>query len=121
MLSQIQRFEVIAMEVCPYLEETFKILGRSWNGLILHYLSTCDEHKAHFSEMKRDLSPITNRALSLKMAELCQAQLIYKDVISETPPSVCYHLTEKGGALAQALEPLETWAHDYIELNESAQ
>ncbi|REA65626.1 transcriptional regulator, partial [Staphylococcus pseudintermedius] len=22
------------MEVCPYLEETFKILGRSWNGLI---------------------------------------------------------------------------------------
>lgn len=40
------------MEVCPYLEETFKILGRSWNGLILHYLSTCDGYKAHFSEMK---------------------------------------------------------------------
>lgn len=48
MLSQIQRFEVIAMEVCPYLEETFKILGRSWNGLILHYLSTCDEQKHTF-------------------------------------------------------------------------
>ncbi|MBD4415855.1 transcriptional regulator, partial [Xanthomonas citri pv. citri] len=27
------------MEVCPYLEETFKILGRSWNGLIINYLS----------------------------------------------------------------------------------
>ena len=25
------------MEVCPYLEETFKILGRSWNGLIINY------------------------------------------------------------------------------------
>ncbi|MDN8760695.1 transcriptional regulator, partial [Staphylococcus aureus] len=27
------------MEICPYLEETFKIVGRSWNGLIINYLS----------------------------------------------------------------------------------
>ncbi|ARJ50288.1 winged helix-turn-helix transcriptional regulator [Staphylococcus lutrae] len=109
------------MEVCPYLEETFKILGRSWNGLILHYLSTCDDYKAHFSEMKRDLTPITNRALSMKVAELAEAGLVTKVVISNTPPSVCYHLTEKGVALAKALEPLESWAHDYIELKEEVQ
>ncbi|ADV06314.1 helix-turn-helix domain-containing protein [Staphylococcus pseudintermedius] len=108
------------MEVCPYLEETFKILGRSWNGLILHYLSTCDGYKAHFSEMKRHLRPITNRALSMKVAELADAELLTKEVISTNPPSVCYHLTEKGVALARALEPLETWAHDYIDLEEKA-
>ncbi|PXA49863.1 transcriptional regulator, partial [Staphylococcus pseudintermedius] len=29
-------------------------------------------------------------------------------------------LTEKGVALARALEPLETWAHDFIDLEEKA-
>ena len=43
------------MEVCPYLEETFKILGRSWNGLIINYLSRCEDQSAHFSDLKRDL------------------------------------------------------------------
>ncbi|AVP35494.1 transcriptional regulator [Staphylococcus felis] len=109
------------MEVCPYLEETFKILGRSWNGLIMHYLSTCPEHKAHFSEMKRDLKPITNRALSLKVAELAEAGLLTKEVISQNPPSVCYHLTEKGKDLAIALKPLEDWAHEHVELTENPQ
>ena len=58
------------MEVCPYLEETFKVIVRSWNGLILNYLSRCDERSAHFSDMKRDLRRITPRALSLKLTEL---------------------------------------------------
>ncbi|MDT0701295.1 winged helix-turn-helix transcriptional regulator [Staphylococcus chromogenes] len=106
------------MEVCPYLEKTFKILGRSWNGLILHYLSTCPEHRAHFSEMKRDLHPITNRALSLKVTELAEWGLITKHIISETPPSVCYELTQKGIDLAIALKPLENWAHDHVTLPE---
>lgn len=106
------------MEVCPYLEKTFKILGRSWNGLILHYLSTCPEHRAHFSEMKRDLHPITNRALSLKVTELAEWGLITKHIISENPPSVCYELTKKGIDLAIALKPLEKWAHDHVTLPE---
>ncbi|MGV3244478.1 winged helix-turn-helix transcriptional regulator [Staphylococcus sp. 11261D007BR] len=107
------------MEVCPYLEETFKVLGRSWNGLILHYLSKCPNQKAHFSEMKRDLKPITNRALSLKVAELAEAGLLTKEVISENPPSVCYHLTDKGMELAKALKPLEDWAHKHIQLDDT--
>ncbi|MDO5376199.1 winged helix-turn-helix transcriptional regulator [Staphylococcus rostri] len=108
------------MEVCPYIEETFKILGRSWNGLILHYLAKCPGEHAHFSDIKRDLKPITNRALSLKLSELADAQLLIKEVVSETPPSVCYHLTEKGSALAKALVPLEDWAHTHMELKQEA-
>ncbi|MCO4331466.1 winged helix-turn-helix transcriptional regulator [Staphylococcus hyicus] len=106
------------MEVCPYLQETFKILGRSWNGLILHYLSTCSEHKAHFSQLQRDLQPITNRALSIKLTELADRGLVTKQVISETPPSVCYHLTQKGIDLAHALKPLEEWAHHHVSLED---
>lgn len=107
------------MEMCPYLEETFKVIGRSWNGLILNYLSRCNDKAAHFSDMKRDLKPITPRALSLKLTELSEWGLVEKKVVTTTPLSVEYHLTNKGYELAQALVPLEEWAQRNVELEEN--
>ncbi len=72
------------MEVCPYLEETFKILGRSWNGLIINYLSRCNDCSYKFSHMKRDLKTITPRALSLKLSELAQWELVEKKSFHES-------------------------------------
>lgn len=106
------------MEVCPYLEETFKILGRSWNGLIINYLSRCPEHQAHFTEMKRDLKTITPRSLSLKLTELSDWGLLTKDIVSTDPVTIVYKLTDKGISLAQALEPIEAWAQAHIQLEE---
>lgn len=108
--------EVIAMEVCPYLEETFKIVGRSWNGLIINYLSRCTEKSAHFSDMKRDLKTITPRALSIKLTDLTEWGLVEKNVVSTSPMNILYQLTDKGDALAAALVPMEEWAQEYIEL-----
>lgn len=105
------------MEVCPYLEETFKILGRSWNGLIINYLSRCNDNSAHFSDMKRDLKTITPRALSIKLSELADWQLVEKRIISTSPVAIIYVLTEKGQALAQALHPIEEWAQNYVDLS----
>ena len=109
------------MEICPYLEETFKIVGRSWNGLIINYLSRCADYTAHFSDMKRDLKTITPRALSIKLTELGEWELVDKKVISTRPVSIVYELTDKGKALAEALRPIEAWARDYVtlELNDS--
>lgn len=109
------------MEVCPYLEETFKIIGRSWNGLILNYLSRCPEQSAHFSDMKKDLKTITPRSLSLKLSELMEWELIEKNIVSKAPLSIVYHLTDKGAALAEALVPMEEWAQKYIELESEDQ
>lgn len=106
------------MEVCPYLEETFKILGRSWNGLIINYLSHCKEDSAHFSDMKRDLKTITPRALSIKLSELVEWELIEKNIVSTSPVAIVYVLTEKGKALAQALGPIEQWAQNYVDLED---
>lgn len=106
------------MEVCPYLEETFKILGRSWNGLIINYLSRCNDCSAHFSDMKRDLKTITPRALSLKLSELAQWELVEKQIISTSPVQIIYVLTEKGKALAEALNPIEAWAQSYVDLTD---
>ncbi|WP_203247230.1 winged helix-turn-helix transcriptional regulator [Sporosarcina beigongshangi] len=98
------------MEVCPYLESCFEILGRRWNGLIIHYLSNCPDFTAHFSDMKRDLNDITPRSLSLKLTELAEHDLIIKKVTAESPVTISYHLSEKGQQLAIALQPVHKWA-----------
>ncbi|MFS0690638.1 helix-turn-helix domain-containing protein [Sporosarcina sp. 179-K 8C2 HS] len=107
------------MKVCPYLESCFEILGRRWNGLIIHYLSNCPEFTAHFSDMKRDLPEITPRALSMKLTELSEHGLVVKKVTEGTPVIISYHLSEAGQQLALALQPIQAWAQRHIELDVS--
>lgn len=104
------------MKVCPYLESSFEILGRRWNGLIIHYLSNCLDFTAHFSHMKRDLNDITPRSLSLKLTELSEHGLVVKKVTAGTPVMISYHLSEKGQQLAIALQPVHKWAQENIDL-----
>lgn len=104
---------MIVLNVCPYLQYSFEILGKKWNGLIVHYLSLCPDSSAHFSEIKRDLSEISPRALSLKLSELMEYGLIDKKVTNGSPVNIYYKLTEKGLALTKALEPIQKWAQMY--------
>jgi DNA-binding HxlR family transcriptional regulator len=101
------------LNVCPYLQYSFEILGKKWNGLIIHYLSLCPDGSAHFSEIKRDLLEISPRALSLKLSELMEYELIEKKVTNGSPVIIMYKLTEKGLSLTQALEPVQKWAQLY--------
>lgn len=108
---------MIQIKVCPYLEACFDVLGRRWNGLIIHYLSNCTDYTAHFSQMKQDLNDITPRSLSMKLTELAEYGLVIKKVTDGTPISITYHLTEKGQQLAIALQPIQAWAQKNIELD----
>ncbi len=67
--------------------------------------------------MKRDLNDITPRSLSLKLTELAECDLVVKKVTTGTPVTITYHLTEKGQQLAIALEPIQAWAQQNIELD----
>ncbi|MEK3889087.1 winged helix-turn-helix transcriptional regulator [Bacillus sp. FSL K6-3431] len=104
------------MNICPYLESSFQILGRKWNGLIIHYLSLCKDSTAHFSDIKRDLTDITPRALSMKLSELSEHGLVDKKVIGLSPVIISYELTIKGQSLAQALKPIQEWAQQYQQI-----
>lgn len=101
--------------ICPYLTYSFQILGKKWNGLILHYLSLLPEREAHFSDFRRDLPEITPRVLSMKLQELQEYGLIEKHVTAGTPVTIVYRLTEKGWALTDALKPIQQWARQYGE------
>lgn len=109
--------EVILIKICPYLESSFEILGRRWNGLIIHYLFNCPDYTAHFSGMKRDLPDITSRALSMKLTELAEHNLVVKNVTSGTPVIISYQLTEIGQELSLALQPIQAWAQKNIVLD----
>ncbi|RDW21255.1 winged helix-turn-helix transcriptional regulator [Oceanobacillus chungangensis] len=98
------------MKVCPYIEASFQILGKKWNGQIVHYLSLCEHEMAHFSDIKRDLAGITSRALSLKLSELAEDGIVDKVVEGGTPVTITYVLTEKGSSLAKSLKPIQEWA-----------
>ncbi|QDI90475.1 transcriptional regulator [Salicibibacter halophilus] len=102
------------MKVCPYIEASFQIIGKKWNGQIVHYLSLCEDVNAHFSEIKSDLAGITSRALSLKLSELIEDGLVKKLVENDSPVTISYELTEKGVSLAESLKPLQAWAQYYM-------
>ena len=106
------------MQICPYLESCFEILGRRWNGLIIHYLANCPDYTAKFSDMKRDLKDITPRSLSMKLTELAEHDLVVKKVTAGTPVTIWYHLSDKGKQLAVALQPIQAWAQQNLKLDD---
>ncbi|WP_420491552.1 winged helix-turn-helix transcriptional regulator, partial [Neobacillus drentensis] len=105
--------EVIVIKICPYLEYSFQILGKKWNGLIIHYLSLCENNSTSFTEMVQAISNITPRVLSMRLTELIEYGLVKKDVIDTPHVTISYKLTEKGQALVSALQPIQNWAIDF--------
>ncbi|MFK4996642.1 winged helix-turn-helix transcriptional regulator [Bacillus sp. N9] len=105
------------MQICPFLESSFQILGRKWNGLIIHYLSLCNNHTAHFSDIQKDLKGITPRALSMKLSS-SGSMGSSKKITGTTTVIISYELTEKGRALAEALQPIQKWAQQYQQIKE---
>lgn len=107
------------MKVSPYIEASFQVLGKKWNGQLVHYLSLCENQTARFSDIKRDIKGITSRSLSLKLSELAEEGLVEKAVESGASGAM-YRLTEKGSALADSLQPLQQWARQYMEIERQA-
>lgn len=101
-------------KACPYVEYAFNILGKKWNGVIIHYLSQCEHNSSHFTELRTNIPHITPRALSAKLIELMREGLLEKKIVITTPLSVSYELTDKGRLLAAALTPIQDWAKEYI-------
>ncbi len=96
---------------CPYITQAFSILSKKWSGIILHTLSLNPNNELSFTEIKEALQTITPRALSIRLNELIEYDLI-KKVDHEV--SHTYQLSDQGKELVIALGPIEKWAHDYF-------
>ena len=59
-----------------------------------------------FQEMRRGLSRISSRVLSLKLGQMERLGLIKREILNTKPPRVQYSLTEKGLKVAKLGEPV---------------
>jgi DNA-binding HxlR family transcriptional regulator len=80
---------------CP-IEATLDVVGGRWKALILFHLM--DGTKG-FGDLRRFLSKMTQRILTLQLRQLEQDGVISRKVYAEVPPHVEYSLTDFGRTL----------------------
>jgi DNA-binding HxlR family transcriptional regulator len=84
-------------------------VGDKWSILILLGLSMLPRQRARFSELRRTMSPISERMLSLTLRSLERDGFVSREVFAEVPPRVEYELTALGKTLLPALQGLVDW------------
>ena len=72
------------------------------------------EKPRRFNEIKRDVSGISQRMLTLTLRGLEQDGLVTRTPYPTIPPRVDYELTVLGRSLQKATEPLHTWTRDHL-------
>jgi DNA-binding HxlR family transcriptional regulator len=93
------------VESCDLTYAVCKIGGR-WKLLILCKL---EEGKLRFGELKKQITGITERMLTLQLRELEKDGLIKRTVYAEVPPRVDYELTKIAKELIPIWSQLSNW------------
>lgn len=92
---------------CP-AARALEVIGEKWSLLIVRDLLAGPRR---FSDLRRSLTAITPRWLSLRLQELEEAGIIEREAAG--PREVWYRLTPKGQALAPVVEELIVWGVDH--------
>ena len=87
---------------CP-LTECLSLIGGAWTPNIIWYLS---KNPRRFSELKDDVSGISAKVLTQRLKRLEADQLVRREVMPTSPPTVEYSLTELGLELKPAIEAI---------------
>jgi DNA-binding HxlR family transcriptional regulator len=86
---------------------TLNLIGGRWKPSILYQLLL--RGGMRYSEIKKSLSNISERILSLQLKELERDGLISKTIFAEVPSKVEYQLTSKGFSMKPLLQVLSDW------------
>ncbi|GIO83699.1 HxlR family transcriptional regulator [Paenibacillus faecis] len=98
--------------MCPRFESAFVILGKRWNGLIIHTLMSGPKR---FKDISNGIPAMSDKMLSERMKDLENEGIVVRHVYPETPVRIEYELTEKGKALSPVMEQVQHWAEAWIE------
>ena len=91
---------------CP-VARTLNALGDGWSILILRDLFL--NESCRFQEFQQSLEGIVPSTLSQRLKRLEADELIEREIYSEHPVRVVYHLTKKGKSLGPVLLALRDW------------
>ena len=95
------------IKLCPKFEHAFEILGKRWNGLIIHSLM---ESNLRFSQLEQIIPQLSARMLTFRLKELEDEGLILRRVSDSQPVRVEYELTDKGRDLKASMDQIGAWA-----------
>jgi DNA-binding HxlR family transcriptional regulator len=98
--------------LCPLFHRAVELVGRRWTGAIIFVLL---RGRTRFAGLRAAIPDITDRMLSERLRELEQEGVVERCVIPDTPVRVEYALTDKGRALATAVDALGAWAHEWLD------
>ncbi|HEY0095702.1 MAG TPA: helix-turn-helix domain-containing protein [Archangium sp.] len=98
--------------LCPLFHRAVELVGRRWTGAIIFVLL---KGRTRFAGLRAAIPEITDRMLSERLRELEGEGVVERCVVPDTPVRVEYALTEKGRALATAVDALGAWAHDWMD------
>ena len=102
---------------CDLTYAVCKIGGR-WKLLILCKL---ENGKLRFSELRDQISGITERMLTLQLREMEKEGLLKRTIHAQVPPRVDYELTEIAKELIPIWKQLENWGKKHKQLNATHQ
>jgi DNA-binding HxlR family transcriptional regulator len=102
-------------DTCRAVADVLARVGDKWTVYIVRLLA---RGPLRFSEMRREVSAISQRMLSLTLRGLERDGLVTRTVTPSIPPRVDYELTPRGVTLIAPLKALGQWAianRDYVE------
>ncbi len=83
-----------------------QLIGGRWKLLIMAGL---EQRPLRYGELKRNISQISERMLTLQLRELEEDGILTRTVFAEVPPRVEYALTDIGKDLVPICLELSTW------------
>ena len=92
------------------VETTTRIVGGKWRAALLEQLFLGEKR---FSELKRAVPGITQKALSQQLRELQCAGIVARQVYPDTPPHVVYSVTPQGESLRPLLDAMCKWGRSH--------
>lgn len=94
-------------QLCPKFTQTFMILGKKWNGLIIEVLLESDTLR--FKDIANSVSKCSDRVLCERLKELEDNQIIVRNTYPGSS-RVDYSLTTRGRELAPVMEEVHAWS-----------
>lgn len=92
------------------VELALHVIGGKWRMPILWRLR---DRVWRYSELRRDLTPVSHKMLTQQLRELERAGLITRTVHPVVPPHVEYAITNLGVTTIPAIEALRAWGSLY--------
>lgn len=99
-------------QLCPKFQQTFSMLGKRWNGLIITVL--LENGPQRYSELSAKVPVVSDRVLAERLKELETFGIVARHVDPHNSKKVEYTLTDQGKDLEKVMDEIQDWAHKWL-------